>query len=65
MAGTAEGGAKARAKNIAKYGEDFYSRIGKIGGKNGRTGGFYNNPKLASEAGKIGGTISRRGSRKV
>lgn len=40
MAGTIEGGKKAAATNIAKYGKDFYRRMGQKGGRNGHTGGF-------------------------
>ena len=47
MAGTKAGGAKAAATNKAKYGKDFYSRIGQKGGKNGTTGGFAANRELA------------------
>ena len=61
MAGTKAGGQKAAATNKAKYGPDFYARIGQMGGKLGRTGGFYVNRDLAREAGRIGGRISRRG----
>ncbi len=42
-----------------KYGEDYYQRIGRMGGKVSTTGGFYADRKLASEAGKKGGAISR------
>lgn len=62
MAGTKLGGQKAAATNKLKYGKDFYGRIGKIGGKLGRTGGFYANRELARTAGQKGGKISRRGS---
>jgi general stress protein YciG len=65
MAGTAQGGKKAAATNKAKYGKDFYARIGQMGGKIGRTGGFYANRELARKAGRIGGRISRRGPAKV
>ena len=69
MAGTRAGGLKAAATNKAKYGKGFYSRIGKKGGQNGRTGGFYNNPELAKNAGrkggKIGGLKSKRGKAKT
>lgn len=69
MAGTRAGGLKAAAKNKEKHGSDFYSRIGKKGGRNGRTGGFYNNPELARHAGrkggKIGGLKSKRGKAKT
>lgn len=61
MAGTKEGGRKARLTNIEKHGADFYQRIGRIGGKNGTTGGFASNRELAREAGRIGGKKSKRG----
>jgi general stress protein YciG len=61
MSGTKAGGQKAAATNKAKYGKDFYARIGQMGGKLGRTGGFYANRELAREAGRRGGRISRRG----
>jgi general stress protein YciG len=60
MAGTKQGGARAAATNKAKYGSDFYARIGQSGGKVGRTGGFYANRDLARKAGAKGGRISRR-----
>lgn len=61
MAGTREGGKAAAATNKTKYGPDFYARIGAIGGRKGRTGGFYANRELARIAGAKGGRISRRG----
>lgn len=64
MAGTTVGGAKAAATNKKKYGKDFYARIGAMGGKLGRTGGFYANRELARIAGARGGRISRRGKSK-
>ena len=60
MAGTKIGGQRAAATNKKNHGEDFYAKIGAKGGKLGTTGGFYANRKLASEAGRKGGTISRR-----
>ena len=63
MAGTKAGGKKAAATNKAKYGADFYREMGRIGGKNGHTGGFASNPALAREAGRRG-LISRRGPAK-
>lgn len=60
MAGTKAGGQKAAATNKAKYGKDFYARIGASGGQKGRTGGFYANRELARLAGQKGGRISRR-----
>ena len=59
MAGTRAGGLKAKEKNLAKN-PNFYREIGRKGGQNGTTGGFYNNPELAKMAGTRGGTISRR-----
>lgn len=73
MAGTVEGGRKAAATNKAKFGADWYSRIGHIGGSNGTTGGFASEKKgkdgltgveRASVAGQKGGTISHRGPSK-
>ena len=70
MAGTKAGGMKAAATNKAKYGKEFYARIGKKGGQNGTTGGFASNVvgedgltgrERAVLVGAIGGHISRRG----
>ena len=63
MAGTKAGGQKAAATNKALHGSDFYAKIGAIGGKKGRTGGFAANPSLARIAGAKGGRISRRGKK--
>lgn len=71
MAGTKTGGAKTAITNKSKYGSDFYAKIGSIGGKKSRRGGFYDrrpwykkmlrakNPH-AQQAGKLGGQISKR-----
>ena len=61
MAGTKAGAKKAAATNKARYGAAFYAEIGRKGGKNGFTGGFYANRELARIAGQKGGRISRRG----
>ena len=64
MAGTKQGGINARNTNLKKFGEDFYKKIGAIGGKNGKTGGFAAGDAGRERArvyGAIGGTISRRG----
>jgi general stress protein YciG len=60
MAGTKKGGETAAATNKSKYGPDFYAKIGAMGGKKGRTGGFFANRELARIAGAKGGRISRR-----
>ena len=60
MPGTVRGGRLAAKTNRAKYGPDFYSRIGSLGGKKGKTGGFFANRELAREAGRKGGLKSKR-----
>ncbi len=60
MAGTPKGGMKAAATNKKKYGNEFYAEIGRIGGRNGHTGGFAANPELARIAGAKGGRKSKR-----
>lgn len=63
MAGTAKGGRQAAMKNKKKYGSDFYSRIGRMGGQRGTTGGFAageEGRKRASIYGALGGAKSRR-----
>lgn len=60
--GTKEGGKKASRTILAKYGPDWYARMGALGGRAGHTGGFYGAPERARQAGRIGGSISRRGS---
>lgn len=64
MAGTKAGGLKAVKKNLAKN-PNFYRDIGKIGGRNGHSGGFAANPELARTAGRKGGLKSRRGPVKI
>lgn len=65
MSGSREGGLKTVAAIKKKYGEDHYSRIGKIGGAKSKGGGFFNNPELARIAGSKGGRISRRTKHKL
>jgi general stress protein YciG len=62
MAGTKQGGINARNTNKAKYGEDYYAKIGKLGGikPTDKPKGFAANRELARTAGAKGGTISRR-----
>lgn len=60
MPGTKEGGLKAAATVKKRYGEDFYSNIGRKGGEMPTTGGFKSDPELAKRAGRLGGLKSRR-----
>lgn len=64
MAGTLDGGKQAAETNKKRHGADFYKKIGAIGGKNSKTGGFYANRELAARAGAIGGAKSKRGKAK-
>ena len=59
MAGTVVGGKKAAQTNKERYDENFYKRIGALGGKKSRGGGFAANRELARIAGRRGG-MSRR-----
>lgn len=67
MPGTKLGGQHAAETNKRKFGEDYYAKIGAIGGKKSRAGGFahmkIHNPERLSELGRRGGIISRKGSR--
>lgn len=65
MSGTKAGGKKAAITNKKLHGQNFYARIGRLGGKNGHSGGFASNPELAKEAGRKGGKKSRRGRKNV
>lgn len=64
MSGTKIGGQRASITNRRLHGEDFYKRIGSLGGKVGGFKGFARNPELAKIAGAKGGKISRRGKAK-
>ena len=66
MAGTKAGGIKARETNIKLHGSEFYSRIGRMGGKAGdpTKKGFASNIERAKKAGAKGGKISKRGPAK-
>lgn len=62
---TPEGAKKARETMKAKYGEDYFSRIGKSGGKKSKGGGFAymkanGQEEKIKEAGRKGGERSRR-----
>lgn len=60
MAGNSGGGKASAITNKAKYGEDFYRRIGSLGGKAPAQTpkGFAANRELARRAGALGGRIS-------
>jgi len=60
MPGTRAGGLKAAETTKKRYGSDFYTKIGVVGGKKSSGGGFAANPELAKIAGAKGGRISRR-----
>lgn len=71
MAGTITGGKNAAKTNIELHGSDFYARIGAIGGRKSRNGGFASQKECHCElikgrhflqqcAGKKGGTKSRK-----
>lgn len=65
MSGTKAGGKKAAVTNMKRYGKDFYRIQGAKGGRNGHTGGFASMPlEKVREAGRKGGSISRRGPSK-
>lgn len=72
MSGTQYGGKKAARKNKARYGEDFYKTIGRMGGTKSRNGGFASNLvgpdgltgyERARVAGRKGGTQQRKVTR--
>ena len=73
MAGTIEGGRKTRDTNLKRHGKDYYKRLGHIGGKKSKTGGFASDKvgedgltgrQRASIAGAKGGRLSKRGKAK-
>ena len=64
MSGTKAGGLKTVISNKERHGEDFYQKIGKLGGTKSRGGGFASNIELAREAGRKGGKVSKRGKAK-
>lgn len=69
MAGTVQGGIKARATNYERHGRDFYREIGRKGGSKSSSGGFASQKvgkdgltgqQRAQIAGKKGGLKSKR-----
>jgi hypothetical protein len=70
MGGSVEGGKKAATTNKAKYGDNFYRKIGANGGRNSNNGGFASDKvgpdgltgrERALIVGAVGGKISKRG----
>lgn len=64
--GTREGGMKAAKTNYERHGNDFYKKLGRMGGSapTDKLKGFAANPELAKVAGAIGGRKSKRGPSK-
>ena len=69
MAGTRQGGLKARDTCKRVYGDDYYRTIGAMGGSISRTGGFaqegrgkdgMTGQERARKYGVIGGKLSKR-----
>ena len=68
MPGTTTGGKKARDTNKKKHGDDFYVRIGSLGGstKTTKPKGFAAMPEWKRQAaGKAGGKKSRKNGQPV
>ena len=61
LPGNILGGRRAAETNKRKYGEDFFRKIGAIGGKAVGYKGFATNPELAKISGAKGGHNSKRG----
>lgn len=70
MVGTVAGGFKAAATNKLRYGEDFYAKLGSIGGQHSTNGGFASEKvgkdgltgrQRARIVGAKAGRISKRG----
>mgnify|MGYP001602317314 CR=1 FL=1 len=66
MSGTKSGGVRTRETNKKKYGKDFYKEIGAMGGQTkSPLKGFGTRRDIAAEAGRKGGTISKRGPKQT
>lgn len=59
MSGNIKGGYKTAATVKKRYGEEYFKRIGALGGKKSQGGGFSRVDGLASRAGRLGGMNSR------
>jgi len=63
MPGSRAGGLKTAARLKAERGDDYFKKIGQLGGKLGKTGGFADGEAgraRASRAGTIGGAVGRK-----
>ncbi len=58
MAGTIAGGKQAAKTNKERYGNDWYEKIGAIGGRKTGLKGFALNRELAKTAGRKGGLVT-------
>ena len=65
MAGTKAGGKKTAKTNKKKHGDNFYSELGRKGGKvhHPETRYFALHPDFAKKVGRKGGSISKRGKK--
>lgn len=65
MSGNKEGGRKSAESNKQRHGDDYYHRIGAMGGSKGKTGGFYymkyvmNDTDRIKRLGSKGGRIAK------
>lgn len=69
MSGTKAGGKAAAATKKERYGHDYYKKIGSMSAVGWRAGGckprgFSLDKQRASSAGRIGGKISRRSTKR-
>jgi general stress protein YciG len=66
MSGNTIGGKKAAKTNLERYGKDFYKTIAAKGGRvSGIKKGFaLMTPEQRSEAGRKGGALSKRGTKR-
>ena len=60
MAQTAEGAIKTRETLKRLYGNDYFQKIGQLGGRNGTGHTFAHGKVDPHEAGRVGGKISKR-----
>ena len=64
MGNTKAGGKKVAITNKLKYGDDYYVKMGQLGGRKKVPKGFARMDKeKVRAAGKLGGTRSKRGSK--